>query len=110
MGEEVPQSDVASTTKNSAGIDESDKMKISGKDSIEKCEDSGDGSVNDQQPQQAEKSPKKATVKPQDKKWYNISFMHRTSHRSCSNNITTDVQHSVKDNRHSWHLNESVEM
>lgn len=132
MGEEVTQSDA----KNSAGNDESDKAtpaqvddECSAKNIIDEVASNNttncnDGSVN--QPQ-AEKSPKKPSssltlamtgLKPQDnsfeksKKWYNISFMHRTgaSNSSRSANVA-DNKNSIKmDNRHSWHLNESLEM
>lgn len=112
MGEEVAQA------KASAGIDETDRATAPADDEccagksplIEKSEVANcDGSVS--QPQ-AEKSPKKA--KPQDssfeksKKWYNISFMHRSSQHRREN--TADKNSSKLDNRHSWHLNESVEM
>lgn len=112
MGEEVAQA------KASAGSDETDRATAPADDEccagksplIEKSEVANcDGSVS--QPQ-AEKSPKKA--KPQDssfeksKKWYNISFMHRSSQHRREN--TADKNSSKLDNRHSWHLNESVEM
>lgn len=107
MGEEVAQG------QSSAGIDETDKATAPADDECcaEKSPliEKSDGSVC--QPQ-AEKSPKKA--KPQDssfeksKKWYNISFMHRSSQHRREN--TTDKNSSKLDNRHSWHLNDSVEM
>lgn len=43
------------------------------------------------------------------KKWYNISFMHRTG--STNRNQSNAHKNKGKmDNRHSWHLNDSVEM
>lgn len=130
MGEESLQFNVMLQS-NSDGIDcsvESYQALPAMKDeciarcSIDKCNSTtkkSDGSVCQPQ-QQAEKeiSQKKKPVKPQDnpfeksKKWYNISFMHRieSSSNSRSSN-TTDKTNSIKmDNRHSWHLNDSLEM
>lgn len=43
------------------------------------------------------------------KKWYNISFMHRTG--STNRNQSNEHKNKGKmDIRHSWHLNDSVEM
>lgn len=118
MGEEVTQSDVV--LENSAG-DETDKAstepsdECDGKNLIEKCEAKEtnlDGSVP--QPQ-AEKSPRKSSLKPQEnsfeksKKWYNISFMQR-AHNSRSTNTSDNKSATKMDNRHSWHLNDSMEM
>lgn len=123
MGEEITQSEVKA---GCAGCDETDKAAPAANDECdakslivrsEGINTNCDGSVC--QPQVAEKSPKKATSvsssRPQDnsfeksKKWYNISFMHRaTSSRSAN---TSDTKATLKmDNRHSWHLNDSVEM
>lgn len=113
MGEEVTQFEAL--PENSAGpmngTDEVDKaaVKVEG-DVIEKSE-----GIN--RPQ-AEKSPKRPSVKPQEnsfeksKKWYNISFMHRAGSSSNSRSTNTaDNKNSIKmDKRHSWHLNDSVEM
>lgn len=120
MGEEVTQFEASC-----AGCDETDKATPAPNDvsdaknlivRSEGINTNCDGSVC--QPQVAEKSPKKASSvsssRPQDnsfeksKKWYNIGFMHRaTSSRSA----TSDTKASLKmDNRHSWHLNDSVEM
>lgn len=112
MGEEITQSDDL-VPKNSAGIEETNKAVTPAcaveTNLIDKCEGSTancDGSVN--QPQ-AEKVPKKAKTQDnsfeKSKKWYNISFMHRTGSTNAS-----DTKQSVKDSRHSWHLNDSVEM
>lgn len=135
MGEEVTQSEVMlkSRSAGSDGVDETDKATPAPNDEcdarslIEKCEGTNtncDGSVC--QPQahaEKENSPKKASVsvtstKPQDssfeksKKWYNISFMHRAGSSSNTRSANTTVKtNSVKmDNRHSWHLNDSLEM
>lgn len=126
MGEEVTRSEAM--PKNSAGTDETDKAAPVPNDEseatapLEKCDankTNADGCV--QQPQ-AEKSPRKASTvpnsKPQDnsfeksKKWYNISFMHRAgTARTTRCTSTTGTKNSIKmDNRHSWHLNDPLEM
>lgn len=121
MGEEVTQCEVV--TENSAGtvgIDETDKCTpapidvIEDKKPIEKCEGSSEGSAN----QQPERSPKKPP-KPQDnsfeksKKWYNIGFMQRAG--SANNSRSTNTVNKknsmrVDKSRHSWHLNDALEM
>lgn len=117
MGEEVTQSD--EMLKNSAGpcgTDEVDKAAAKVESEVIEKSDgvkqNCDGSVN--RPQ-AEKSPKRPSIKPQEnsfeksKKWYNISFMHRSGNSRSTN--TADNKNSSKmDKRHSWHLNDSVEM
>lgn len=135
MGEEVTQPEVMpkSSSAGSDGTDETDKATPARNDEcdarslIEKCDGSAtkcDGSVCQPQAQaEKENSPKKPSVsvsstKPQDnsfeksKKWYNISFMHRAGSSSNSRSAnTTDKTNSIKmDSRHSWHLNDSVEM
>jgi len=114
------------------GEDEGDEN-CDRKQLIEKCEaihvncDDGDGSVIVASKQQAEKSsPKKVSTsvsfEKSSKKWYNISFMHRatttaSNSRSANNNINNcsssnnpALKGNKMDNRHSWHLNDSLEM
>jgi hypothetical protein len=118
MGEEVTQSDVMlnNSAGSNDGTDETNEAapaasnECETRNVVEKCDASGDD---------AEKSPKKpSTVKPQDnsfeksRKWYNIGFMHRAGSSSNSRSTnTSENKSSVKmDNRHSWHLNDSLEM
>jgi hypothetical protein len=88
MGEEVAQSEAV----NSAGTDETDRVSPP---VDEEC---------------VQVSPKKTGTLEKSKKWYNISFMHRNASNSRSTN-TSDGKNFVKmDSRHSWHLNDSMEM
>lgn len=120
MGEEVTQCEVVTDSAGSVGIDETDKCTpapidvIEDKKPIEKCEGSSEGSAN----QQPERSPKKPP-KPQDnsfeksKKWYNIGFMQRAG--SANNSRSTNTVNKknsmrVDKSRHSWHLNDALEM
>jgi hypothetical protein len=120
MGEEVTQSDeMLKSSAGPDGIDEVDKVKAKVEcDVIEKCEGNNKGCDGSVSRPQAEKSPKRPSMKPQEnsfeksKKWYNISFMHRAGSSSNSRSTNTaDNKNSTKmDKRHSWHLNDSVEM
>ena len=114
-------------------IDETDRAipaSLNGEELIEKCEE---------KPQAEEVSIKKRVItpeastlvteaahKPQDisieksKKWYNISFIHRSgggsntvtiSSNSCnsrSSNSCENKNSDKMDKRHSWHLNDSA--
>lgn len=141
MGEEVTQlviSDdagcgvevVKEKEEELTSIDETDKAipaSINGEELIEKCEE-----IKTNCEPQTEDEVKKAAHKPQDisieksKKWYNISFIHRsgggggggssgsgavTSTISCnsrSSNSCEKKNSDKMDKRHSWHLNDSA--
>lgn len=146
MGEEVTQLVIADAGDDVeehgneeqllTSIDETDRAipaSLNGEELIEKCE---------VKPQAEEVSIKKRVItpeastlateseaahKPQDisieksKKWYNISFIHRSggggsntvtiSSNSCnsrSNNSCENKNSDKMDKRHSWHLNDSA--
>lgn len=117
MGEEITQ------LENSAGansIDETDRAAPKNIEClVEKCDRNvEDTFVPQPQSEVTDKSPKKSpsvsSTKDGNKKWYNISFMHRNSGNSRNNPSQTAIVNNKSsiniDNRHSWHLNDSVEM
>lgn len=150
MGEEVTQlviSDAGGDVEERGNeerlltsIDETDKAILAspnGEKLIEKCEEIETNC--DGKPQAEEVSIKKRVItaeastlateaahKPQDisieksKKWYNISFIHRSgggsntvtiSSNSCnsrSSNSCENKNSDKMDKRHSWHLNDSA--
>lgn len=115
-------------------IDETDRAipaSLNGEELIEKCEETN----CDGEPQAEEKrviTPEVFTLvteaahKPQDisieksKKWYNISFIHRSgggsntvtiSSNSCNSRSSKSCENKNSDKmdkRHSWHLNDSA--
>lgn len=103
MGEDVV---VAQSNKNSAGIDETDKTStiISSTfiNNIEKhSKDNCHGSAR--RPQIVNKT--QTMDKP--RKWYNFTRQHSSNANSRSKNATDE---NSTTNRHSWHLNDSLEM
>jgi hypothetical protein len=137
MGEEVTQLVNSSIREKYVSIDEIDRaIHVTNSpdkscEVSEKCEDistqtaaiaaSCDETISD--PELIDKSTKKvaqivnvnsANHKPHDgsiekaKKWYNISFIHRTANNLRNSHSSENKSSDKMDKRHSWHLNDSA--
>jgi hypothetical protein len=105
MGEDVV---VAQSKKNSAGIDETDKTSTIISTTFVNIEkqfkDNCHGSAR--QPQIVNKI--QTMEKP--KKWYNFTRQHSSNANNINSRSKNATDENSTNNRHSWHLNDSLEM